>query len=480
MISSSQIAGLLSACALGVYLLGVANAAHAVMNVRSSRGAIAWGLSLITFPWLAIPLYWILGRSRFQGYTEALQAAYLEHAALARQAYGELQGFLTPLPPPLASLDQLAQGLALIPFTHSNQAQLLVNGPQTYGAMLAAIANAKDYILLQTYILHDDGIGDQFRRALIAQARQGVRVYLLYDGLGSQKLSRRYLDSLRKYGVEVSSFRSSLGWQSRFQLNFRNHRKILVVDGRIGFVGGLNIGDEYLGHDRRLSPWRDTHVELQGPAVQSLQMTFLADWYWDNRKLLEMNWDATESPNPNQIAFVLPTGPADRLPSCTLFFVNLINQAQQRLWIATPYFVPDESVLTALQLAALRGVDVRILLPNQPDHLMVYYCTFSFYQEMLGTDVKLFRYQQGFMHQKVILCDRLLAGVGTVNLDNRSFNLNFEVSLFIASDAFISEVETMLTNDFRVSRVVELKEYQQRSLWFKLWVRIFRLLTPIL
>jgi cardiolipin synthase A/B len=479
-ISSSQWAGLVSAFVLATYLLGIANAAHAVMNVRSSRGAIAWGISLITFPWLAIPLYWILGRSKFRGYAETLQVAYLEHAALAQAAYGELQAFLAPLPPPLKPLAQLAKPLALIPFTHSNRAKLLIDGQQTYTAMLAAIASAKDYILLQTYILHDDVIGRQFRQALITQAQQGVRVYLLYDRLGSQTLARRYLAPLRKHGVEVSSFRSSLGWQSRFQLNFRNHRKILVVDGQIGFVGGLNIGDEYLGQHPRLSPWRDTHIQVQGPAVQSLQMTFFADWYWDNRELLQMNWQPVDHPGTNQIALVLPTGPADQLPGCILFFVNLINQAQHRLWIATPYFVPDESLLTALQLAALRGVDVRILLPDRPDHLMVYYCGFSFYQEMLSVGVKLYRYQAGFMHQKVILCDRLLAGVGTVNLDNRSFNLNFEVSLFVASDVFIAELEAMLVKDFQVSRLVKFEDYQQRPLWFKLWVRIFRLLTPIL
>jgi cardiolipin synthase len=193
-----------------------------------------------------------------------------------------------------------------------------------------------------------------------------------------------------------------------------------------------------------------------------------------------MNWEAVDSQESDQTALVFPTGPADRLPSCTLFFVNLINQAQQRLWIATPYFVPDESVLTALKLASMRGVDVKILLPNQPDHLMVYYCSFSFYTEILAAGVKLYRYQPGFMHQKVILCDHLIAGVGTVNLDNRSFSLNFEISLFVASDQFIGDVEAMLLADLKLARQVALHEYEQRHLWFKLWVRVFRLLAPIL
>ena len=197
------------------------------------------------------------------------------------------------------------------------------------------------------------------------------------------------------------------------------------MDGEIAFVGGLNIGDEYLGKNPRLSPWRDTHMMLEGPSVKSLQNSFVRDWYWATRKLLEVNWQVKINQETNQTVFILPTGPADQLPACKLFFVELINQAQIHLWIASPYFVPDEATLSALKLAAMRGVDVRILLPNRPDHLFVYLCSFSYYTEMERIGIKLYRYKNGFMHQKIIVIDENIAGVGTVNLDNRSFSDSF-------------------------------------------------------
>lgn len=469
-----------SAATVVVHALGIAHAAHAVMNVRSSQGAIAWGISLVTFPWLAIPLYWILGRTKFHGYGEALRLVYAQHHKLARQTYNDIAKFKVPLSDKIATLQPLAETFTGIPFTSGNAAELLIDGKRTYEAMLSATAFATNYILLQSYIVNDDQAGHKFKEALIAKAQQGVNIYFLYDEIGSNKLSRSYLQSLRKSGIQVSAFHTTKGKGNRFQLNFRNHRKILVVDGEIAFVGGLNIGDEYLGKNPRLSPWRDTHMKLQGPTVQSLQASFLQDWYWATRQLLDVSWQIKPNRELNQSAFVLPTGPADRLKACNLFFVNAINEAQTRLWIATPYFVPDDATLTALKLAAMRGVDVRILLPNRPDHLFVYLCSFSYYSEMEAFGIKLYRYKHGFMHQKIILIDDDMAGVGTVNLDNRSFFLNFEVMGFVAAPQFVASVEKMLKDDLAVSVAVDFSEYKRKPLWFKLAVRISRLLMPLL
>ncbi|MDJ0735999.1 MAG: cardiolipin synthase [Nostocaceae cyanobacterium] len=462
------------------YLLGIANAAHAVMHVHSSRSAIAWGISLITFPWLAIPLYWVLGRSKFQGYAETLHSAYVEHQNLAHQAYSQILKFKVAPPPQFQPLQKLAQTLTLIPFTSGNAVELLVNGDQTYDAMLEAIASAKNYILLQFYIINDDQTGNVFQKALISKAQQGVRVYLLYDEIGSKQITHTYIKSLRKYGVHVSAFHSTKGRGNRFQINFRNHRKILIVDGEKAFVGGLNIGDEYLGKIPHLSPWRDTHMMVQGPAVQCLQSAFLGDWYWATRSIPGVNWQVKPDFQRNQTVFVFPTGPADKLQACILFFVCAINLATRRLWIASPYFVPDDSILTALKLAAMRGVDVRIILPNRPDHLLVYLCSFTYYAEMQAVGVKLYRYQPGFMHQKVILIDEDMAGVGTVNLDNRSLFLNFEVMVFVTGLEFVLSVEKMMTDDFSVSRMVKVSEYDHKSFWFKLAARVSRLLAPVL
>ena len=480
MLIDGGVLAIYSAATVVVHALGIVHAAHAVMKVRSSQGAIAWGISLVTFPWLAIPLYWILGRSKFHGYAEAMRLAFQQHDKLVRQAYSEIIEFKVALPEKLAPLQPLAEAFTGIPFTSGNAAELLIDGQRTYEAMLRAIAQATNYILLQSYIVNNDQAGKEFKEALIARANQGVRIYFLYDEIGSNKLSRSYIKSLKRNGIQVSAFHTTKGRGNRFQLNFRNHRKILVVDGETAFVGGLNIGDEYLGKNPRLSPWRDTHMMMQGPTVQCLQSSFLRDWYWATGKILEVNWEVKANLEINQTAFVLPTGPADRVAACNLFFVNAIDQAQNRLWIASPYFVPDESTLATLKLAAIRGVDVRIILPNRPDHLFVYLCSFSYYAEMQAVGIKLYRYKNGFMHQKIMLIDQEMAAVGTVNLDNRSFFLNFEVMGFVADHRFVDSVEQMLEDDLAASVAVDLSEYGRKPLWFKLAVRISRLLAPLL
>ncbi|OUC11798.1 MAG: cardiolipin synthase [Alkalinema sp. CACIAM 70d] len=465
-----------------VQVLGVLYAAHAVMSVRSSRGAIAWSLSLILLPWVAIPLYWIFGRRRFHGYAELLYSAYLQHRQHVEAAFRTIAHYRVTLDSVLEPVQHLAETLNPLPWTTDNTTELLIDGAQTYNAMLQAIAAAQDYILLQMYILQDDDIGNQFRQTLIAKAQAGVRIYILYDGIGSHGLSKQYVQSLQRSGIAIGVFKSTRGQGNRFQINFRNHRKILIADGKVAIVGGLNIGDEYLGKHPPLSPWRDTALQLQGPAVQCVQCVFLGDWYWATRKVPDVSWQSPPIPtttNPESV-LIFPTGPADRLPACLLFFVHVINQAQSRLWIASPYFVPDEATLTALKLAALRGVDVRILLPDRPDHLLVYLCAFSYYNEMQSAGVKLYRYQAGFMHQKVILIDDRLGGIGSVNLDNRSFFLNFEMTVMIATAHGVQQIERMLVQDFQRAESVKLTTYNHRSWGFKLATRISRLLTPIL
>lgn len=463
-----------------VHTLGGLTAAHAVMQVRSSQGAIAWGISLITFPWLALPLYWVFGRNHFFGYQEAMRRVYLQHHERIHEIYRQLKTHQVSLPEPLTPLDQLAKLFTPLTFTSGNTVELLIDGQQTYTAMLTAIARAKHYILFQFYIINDDQAGNDFKQALIDRAQQGVRVYLLYDEIGSQKISRSYIRSLRQQGIQVSAFHPTKGKGNRFQINFRNHRKILVVDGEIAFVGGLNIGDEYLGKHPKLSPWRDTHMQMAGPSVKALQSSFLGDWYWATSDLPEVSWQVSPSSHRTATTLILPTGPADPLPTCQLFWLNAINLAQSRLWIASPYFVPDEPVLAALKLAVMRGVDVRIILPNHPDHLFVYLCSFAYYTELQSVGIQLYRYKPGFMHQKVMLIDDAIAGVGTVNLDNRSFFLNFEVMGFITDSTFIQSVETMLKADLAAAVAVNLEDYRRKPFWFRLVVKATRLLSPIL
>lgn len=464
---------------IGVHLLGVLNAAHAVMHVRLSQSATAWSISLITFPWIAIPLYWTLGQSKFRGYTDAIRQAYSQYEERTLTIVHNLFPYLNALPPELSALKKTVQTLAEIPFTSGNSTELLVDGEQTYEAILAAIAQAQDYILFQFYIIHDDDSGRRFLRALTEKAQQGVQVYVLYDGIGSSRLTRRYLNELSNSGVQAAKFRSTKGRGNPFQINFRNHRKIVVVDGAIAFIGGFNIGDEYVGKDPKFGKWRDTHLSLRGPSVECLQISFLKDWYWATGKIPETRWDVQPDHQSNEAVLILPSGPSDTLQTCTLFFNSLFCLAQSRIWIATPYFVPDEPTLAALKMAALRGVDVRILLPDRPDHLIVYLCSFAYYAELREMGIKLYRYKTGFMHQKALLVDDILAGVGTVNLDNRSFHLNFEVMAYMANGKGLQTVEQMLQTDLEQSYEVDLYSFERRPLWFRLAVRAAQLLAPL-
>nr|WP_263011741.1 MULTISPECIES: cardiolipin synthase [unclassified Laspinema] len=461
------------------YGVGLGTAGHAVMTVRSSRGAVAWAISLVTFPFIALPMYWLFGSHKFYGYANAHRYADREYRGIIQQVYQDIRLCSGPEPENFKEMAQLADELTQLPFTSGNAATLLIDGTQTFPALLKAMDAAKDYILIQFYIVREDEIGHAFKEKMIAKSREGVRVYFIYDAVGSYALSPKYLRELRRSGVWVTSFNSSKRRRNRFQLNFRNHRKILIVDGKQAFIGGLNLGKEYLGKDPRLSPWRDTHLEIKGPSVQCIQVSFLKDWYWAVREIPEVHW-TIQTAEENQTAIVVPTGPGDQLPACTLFVVSLINAARRRLWITSPYFVPDESVLTALKLAALRGVDVRILLPSRPDHIHVYLASFSYITEVVCTGVKVYRYRPGFMHQKVFLVDRTLAGVGTTNLDNRSFHINFEMMAFVTNHRFVTDVETMLTSDFDNAYLVDHAQLAHHQLWFRLAVRVARLMSPIL
>ena len=461
------------------HVLGLLSAMRALFTARSSQGSIAWVMSMITFPYVAVPLYWIFGRSRFLGYGRARLAGAAELAALERDLAGHRADVSAPDRPCAACLGVLER-LAGAPFTAGNEARLLVGGQATFEAIFAAVDAAERYILVQFFIIHDDDIGRELKAHLLAKAGQGVRIYLLYDEIGSHALPRSYLAELRAAGIEVHPFSTTKGWGNRFQLNFRNHRKIVVVDGKVAFVGGLNVGDEYMGRSKRFGPWRDTHLRLEGPAVTLVQLSFAEDWTWAAPGLPELDWRLRAAPDGRMDLLVLPSGPADPLESCNLYFLQAIQAATRRLWIVSPYFVPDKEVSYALLLAAMRGVDVRIMLPEKPDHIMVYLASFWYLRELEGLGVKFFRYQPGFLHQKVIVVDEALASVGTANCDNRSFRLNFEITLASPDKEFVAAVTAMLENDFARCRRATAADYTARWFGFKTAVMFARLLSPIL
>jgi len=468
------------------HLVGLLFAAHAAFFARTSQGAIAWVLSLVFFPYVAVPLYLVFGRRKFNGYVEARRTGNRRIDHLSANLVDSLRLCSANLEGD-ANRFAVFNRLGLVPFTAGNTARLLVDGDETFAAIFNAIDAARFYLLVQFFIIRDDALGRLLQEKLIARARAGVRVCVLYDEVGSFALPRGYVAKMREAGVRIFPFNTRRGWRNRFQINFRNHRKIVLVDGLIAFIGGHNVGDEYLGKSARFGHWRDTHVEIRGPAVQSIRWPFIEDWHWATGEILELP-AILEPPDPAQSppgtsgpadAIILPTGPADDIPRCTLMFLAAISAAKKRLWIASPYFVPDEALYNALQLAALRGVDVRIMLPNKPDHILVYLSAFSYLDSGEQVGVKFYRYCSGFLHQKVMLVDDDLAAVGTANLDNRSLLLNFEITALFACRDFAARVAAMLEADFAHCERATPGDLGRRSILFRVSVRMARLLSPV-
>ncbi|GAB2884079.1 hypothetical protein GCM10027093_18770 [Paraburkholderia jirisanensis] len=579
------------------HLLGVIAACHAILHTRTSQGAIAWAVSLVAMPYLTLIPYLFLGRSKFAGYVDARR---FENELLRTRANPPIWHVQTPpqeLPAQVLG-HQFVRSLTQLggmPFLPGNTVRTLVNGEATFSAIFDAIEHARSYVIVQFFIVRADALGELLKEALLAKAAQGVRVYVLYDSIGSFDLPHRYVAELRAGGVEMQPFATNRKFVNRFQLNFRNHRKIVVVDGECAFVGGHNVGVEYLGGKPPLSPWRDTHIEVRGPAVASIQFVFTEDWYWATQQLPPLEASPAEgavveaseldaskqsativansfaaaqhasapmaasetgsvehatasvvtglptatgdtpradhgtatttrpvsmaalpaaittranepqtnspiptgsatdtpsatqrrAPSPNERdgdmhCLVIPSGPADKQETCSLFFVEAITAARERVWITTPYLVPDEAVFAALRLAALRGVDVRILLPSRRDHIVVFEASRLYAYDSIRAGVRVFRYRPGFLHQKVVLIDDVAAAVGSANLDNRSFRLNFEIMVLTISRTFAAEVERMLLDDFSEAYEIDRSEYRKSPAWRRMAMHVARLFAPIL
>ena len=356
---------LLGSALLIVQVMGLATAVHAVMSVRTAQGAIAWSIALVSFPLLALPLYWVFGRNRFLGYVQArrgrapdfadIMIALRSEAANARHAIADL-----------GPEDAVFERLAAMPFTRGNDIALLIDGAATFDAMFQAIAAARSYVLVQFYTVEDDALGMELQRRLIASAQAGVRVCLLYDEIGSLGLSSRYLDTLRQAGVSVAAFEAMRGMPSRFQINFRNHRKILIVDGHTAFIGGHNVGDDYMGRNPRIGHWRDTHVRITGPAAIEAQLVFAEDWNWATGAVPALNWQPAESEDADKVVLVLPHGPSDDIESCGLFFTEAINGEEGSIRIDYTSIGEDDNAA----VTAVTG-----------DVGAMGYVPFSFYQE---------------------------------------------------------------------------------------------------
>jgi cardiolipin synthase len=462
---------------LVAYALAAPSAARAILHTRTSQGSMAWVLALLLMPLLTVPLYWVFGRTKFHGYVTRRQQV----ADRARQHLSAIKGLDEFLEAPTGEqrgLHALAGRLGAGGFVRGNRLQLLVDGEATFEAMLERIASAERFVLIQFYIFRDDGIGGRFKEALIERARAGVTVCFLFDEVGSS-LSSAFLAELAGAGIKSHQFDPGRKG-SRFQINFRNHRKIVVVDGITAFVGGLNVGDDYLGRYPKIGRWRDSHLRIDGPGAAQAQLAFFKDWYWATDELPKADFAIAASDEGEARVLVWHTGPADPQPECLLLWLELITNAKRRLWIANPYFVPPEAIAQALRLAVLRGVEVRLLVPDSNDSRMVGWASCVHLSEMAQCGASIYRWSDGFMHQKVCLVDDDLAMIGTANLDNRSIFINFEVSALSDDKVLVAELEAMLERDFEASRPVAAKEFRDAGYWTRLACRSANLFAPML
>lgn len=471
---------------VSVYVFAFYSAYHALRHVRSSQGAVGWTVGLITLPLLALPLYWVFARHRFEGYREAIRDVGVHHQQSVQAVHNELRtDNYARSTRQQTALEQVADVLDT-PIGLAEELELLIDGSQYFDAVLSAIEQAEYYIYIEYFIIRDDEIGNRVAEALIRRAKDGVTVRILYDEVGCLRLANAYLDRLTAAGVDVRAFNTRQGWVNRFQINFRNHRKLVVVDAKIGIVGGLNIGDEYLGEAAGLTHWRDTGILVRGPVTRKIQAVFAGDYYWAARQdLPEACWsdpEAEQSSTDEQAgnAAICSTGPADMRPRATMMFSAAARAAQDRLWICTPYLVPDEASTVALHMAKSRGVDVRLLIPDEIDHWPVYLAGFHYEQELDEAGIDVYRYQAGFMHQKCVLVDDQLALIGSTNLDHRSLFLNFELMVATDDRALVAQVAAMLEQDFAAAEQSSGPNARVRWWYERAGTAIARLFTPVL
>lgn len=366
------------------------------------------------------------------------------------------------------------------PFTINNKVEVLTDGEATFDKIISQLKLASDHIHMEYFIIRDDEIGGKIKDILIEKSKSGVRVRLVYDSVGSWKLGASYINALKEAGVEVYSFFPvAIPFISR-ELNYRNHRKIIVIDGKVGFVGGLNIGDEYLGKNKNLGFWRDTHLMLCGDSVYSLQQIFINDWLQASKENIDDDkYFPRQSPQGEVVAQVTSSGPDSNWQAILQAYFTMISTAEERVWITSPYLVPDESLKMALITAALSGIDVRIIIPNKADHFFVYWASRDNIEDLLEAGVKIYTYNKGFVHSKILLVDSMAASVGTANLDIRSLQINFEVNAFIYDSYVVKRLEKDFVRDMVNSEEIIYSKFVDRHIGYKFLESIGRLVSPL-
>jgi cardiolipin synthase len=367
------------------------------------------------------------------------------------------------------------------PITLHNQVEILLNGGEKFQALFNDLEGASNHIHLSYFIFKDDEIGEDVLKILARKVVEGVEVRVLLDGMGSMSISGGFIRRMHQAGIQAEWFFPIRFPYITSRLNLRYHRKIVVVDGRTGFMGGLNIGDEYLSRDPKLGFWRDTHLKLEGEAVHTLQSIFLNDWYFVTHQEVQ---GARYFPQ-TFISQVLPVqivggGPDSNWTTILQGFFNAITMAKHSVSIETPYFIPDESLIMALKTAALSGLDVRLIVQGIPEHKLTYLAMHSYFEELLQAGVKIFEYMKGTLHAKIFFIDNHLASVGSANMDLRSLFLDFEICAFIYDQALVERLKLDFEQDLNDCIELVLKTFQARPVFERFKESSARLYSPVL
>ncbi|PAV31450.1 cardiolipin synthase [Virgibacillus profundi] len=366
-------------------------------------------------------------------------------------------------------------------FTQHNKVEIFTDGEEKFNALIQDMEKATDHIHLLYYIIRSDRLGKRIADVLIKKVNEGVEVRLLYDDMGSRRVSRKYIKRLRNAGAHVEAFFPSRIPKVNFKINYRNHRKLAIIDGKVGYIGGFNIGDEYLGGSKKFGYWRDTHLRVFGDAVRDMQTRYILDWNQASRNdiLYDERYYAAD-PAGDVGVQIVSSGPDSDWEQIKNGYIKMIMSAKEYIYIQTPYYIPDESLRDALRIAALSGVDVKIMIPNKPDHPFVYWATLSNVGDLLEAGAEVYIYQNGFLHAKTIVVDGEIASVGTANIDVRSFRLNFEVNAFLYDESLAESLLEAFNEDIKLSTQMTKKLYDERSLGIRFKESISRLISPVL
>ncbi len=447
----------------------------------------AWIMLMLFIPFVGFILYLMFGQDLRKRKTFIKKEEEDRFLAVAHRQQTSLWQHFNEYDNPLINAYESLISLHLNAhdslYTEDNTVDIIIDGKELFNVMFENIKKAKRYIHIEYYIIKNDELGKALKDLLVAKAKEGIEVFLLYDDMGCFGIPSKFFHELAEAGVKTACFFPSFIPFIKFRANYRNHRKICVIDGLVGYLGGFNIGEEYIGLNKKLGYWRDTHLKITGSAVRLINLQFLLDRRFATSEdlLLDKYIPIETNSAPGNVGMqIVSSGPDSKQQGIRDGFIKMIYTAKRYIYIQTPYFVPDEVVLTALKLAALSGIDVRVMIPNKPDHIFVYWATYAHIGEILDCGAKCYTYEKGFLHAKTIVIDDTICSVGTANCDIRSFKLNFEINAFIYNETITKKLSRIFLEDILDCKEVTPEIYKNRNLIIKIKESIARLLSPIL